>query len=142
MKKVFRNLPFDEATVRAIIRRRKDGAILGALHRSDGKFALPGGSLKREENCEEAVLRELDEEGIRLIGNDHNWRNRLAVDYFQGYQQLSLWFIFLVDEVELNHSSELLQVKWILPGQDPWYPFLKEKIQLWIQQYLPDLSEG
>jgi ADP-ribose pyrophosphatase YjhB (NUDIX family) len=138
MMKNLNNLPFDEITVRAIIRRRKDGAILGALHRSDGKFALPGGSIKEGERWEDAILRELEEEGIRLIGNDTNWRNRLAVDYYQGYNQLSLWFIFVVDEVELNLSSELLQVEWISLDQDPWYPFLKDKLQLWIQQYLPD----
>ncbi|NQS91870.1 MAG: NUDIX hydrolase [Chloroflexi bacterium] len=125
--------------MRAIIIRREEGAILGALHRPGGKYALPGGAIDDGENPEETLLRELDEEGIKLIQSDGKWRERLGVDYFQGYNELCLWYLFLVDGVEINDSEELLHVRWISQDKDPWYPYNREKFLLNLQIYLPDL---
>ena len=130
-------LPFSHLSARAIILRRQDGAILGALHRPGGKYALPGGAIEDGESAESALLRELDEEGIKLIGNDQNWRERLAVDYFNGYNELCLWYLFLVDGVELKKDDELLDVRWISQEEDPWYPDNREKFLLAISRYLP-----
>jgi hypothetical protein len=133
------DLPFEQVTVRALIVRRSDRAVLGALHRPDGCYALPGGSIKNRENPQDALLRELEEEGIAMIGGDEGWRERLAVDYFRGYNQLSLWYLFLVNDVSVTPMDELLQVGWITPDQDPWYPNQRARIQSWINEYLGDL---
>jgi 8-oxo-dGTP pyrophosphatase MutT (NUDIX family) len=132
------NLPFSGLTVRAIILRRSDRAVLGALHRPGGKFALPGGSFKDGENERQALMRELEEEGIHLLDLDPAWSTYLGVDYYPGYNQLSLWYLLPVDGVSLRKSNELLDIRWVSPDQDPWYPRMKSKILLHIQQYLPE----
>ena len=129
-------LPFGQITVRALIVRRSDRAVLGALHRPDGCYALPGGSITDGDSPQDALLRELAEEGITLIGGSENWRECLAVDYFRGYNQLSLWYLFLVDDVAATQTDELLQMEWITSDQDPWYPNQRVKIQNWIKEYL------
>ncbi len=131
------SLPFTHLSSRAIIIRRKDGAILGALHRPDGKYALPGGAIDDGESAESALVRELDEEGIDLIGNDECWRERLVVDYFDGYNELCLWYLFLVDGVEIRKDDELLDVRWISQDEDPWYPENREKFLMAVKRYLP-----
>ena len=130
-------LPFTHLSARAIIIRRQDGAILGALHRPGGKYALPGGAIDDGESAESALLRELKEEGINLIGSDDGWSERLAVDYFSGYNELCLWYLFLVDGVEFSKDEELLDVKWVPQEEDPWYPDNKEKFLLALSRYLP-----
>jgi 8-oxo-dGTP pyrophosphatase MutT (NUDIX family) len=132
------SLPFSGLTVRAIILRRSDRAVLGALHRPGGKYALPGGSFKDGESEREALMRELDEEGIHLLGLDPAWPAYLGVDYYSGYNQLSLWYLLPVDGVSINQSNELLAIRWVKPDQDPWYPHMRTKILLYIQQYLPE----
>jgi hypothetical protein len=37
------SLPFTRVSARAIVVRRKDGAVLSALHHNHGKYALQGG---------------------------------------------------------------------------------------------------
>ncbi|MCJ7717935.1 MAG: NUDIX hydrolase [Anaerolineales bacterium] len=133
------SLPFTHVSSRAIILRRKDGAILGALHRPNGKYALPGGAIDDGESAEDALQRELQEEGIRLIGSDERWRERLSVDYYDGYKELSLWYVFLVDDAETEMNEEILEFKWIRQEEDLWYPYVREKILLNLLQYVPDL---
>ena len=134
-------LPFSHVSSRAIIIRRSDGAFLGALHRADGNYALPGGALDDGERAEEALIRELEEEGIELIGSDGRWEERLGVDYFSGYNELCLWYLFLVDRVELSEDDELLDIRWISQNENPWYPGTHEKILLSLRQYLPELIQ-
>jgi 8-oxo-dGTP pyrophosphatase MutT (NUDIX family) len=131
------HLPFTHISARAIIVRRMDGAILGALHRPGGKYALPGGAFDDNESAEAALRRELNEEGINLIGSDGLWKERLGVDYFSGYNELCLWYLFLVDSVELEKDEELIDVKWISQNEDPWYPNNREKFLILLRQYLP-----
>jgi 8-oxo-dGTP pyrophosphatase MutT (NUDIX family) len=132
-------LPFSHLSVRAIIVRKADGAILGALHRPGGKYALPGGAIDDGENAEQAIIRELEEENIVLVGSDQEWRSRLAVDYFQGYNELCLWYLFVVAGVEIDDSDELLDVQWIPQDEDPWYPQNREKMLIHVKRYFPDL---
>jgi 8-oxo-dGTP pyrophosphatase MutT (NUDIX family) len=120
-------LPFGHVSSRAIIIRRADGYILGALHRAEGKYALPGGALDNGESAEAALVRELEEEGIRLIGDDQKWQERLGVDYYPGYNELCLWYLFLVDGVEFSDNDELLDIRWISQNEDPWYPGNQKK---------------
>jgi len=49
-------LPFTHVSSRAIILRKEDGAILGALHRPDGSYALPGGAIDDGESAEDGVM--------------------------------------------------------------------------------------
>ena len=132
-------LPFTHISSRAIILRKKDGAILGALHRPDGNYALPGGAIDDGESAEDALQRELEEEGIRLIGSDEGWNERLGVDYYGGYNELCLWYIFLVDDAEAQENEEILEWKWIRQDEDLWYPYMREKILLNLLQHVPDL---
>lgn len=133
------NLPFIQITARAIILRRKDGALLGALHRENGKYALLGGMVEEGETPEDALMRELDEENVRLVDNLQGWENRLSVDYYDGDSSLNLWYIFIVDDVQLGENEEVLDTRWFDQTQDVWYPGMREKICLAIKNYVPDL---
>jgi NADH pyrophosphatase NudC (nudix superfamily) len=134
-----KNFPFLEVTSRAIIIRRRDGALLGALHRKDGKYALLGGLVEKGETPEQALLREFDEEKVRLIGSDKAWEGRLATDFYHGDGSLNLWYLFVVDDVQLGQNDEVLDTRWFDQTQDVWYPGMREKICLAIQNYVPDL---
>ncbi len=134
-----KNFPFQTITARAIIVRRRDGALLGALHRKDGKYALIGGAVEKSESPENALIRELDEEKVRLIGSDEAWGERLATDYYHGHGSLNLWYLFVVDDVQLGHNDEVIDTRWFNQTQDVWYPGMREKICLAIKNYVPDL---
>jgi 8-oxo-dGTP pyrophosphatase MutT (NUDIX family) len=131
-------VPFSHITARAVILRRRDGALLAALHRPDGSYAPPGGTLKDGEDPEKTITRELDEEGIKLVNPDQNWTSRLIVDYFPGYSELSLWYLFLVDDADFKEIDEILDVQWFSQDEDPWYPYQREKVLLFVRQYLPE----
>ena len=134
-------LPFKNITSRAVIMRRDDGCLLGVLHHKTGKYAPPGGHLEDGESPEEAVMRELEEECIRLIDSDAHWFERLAVDYYPGYQALNCWYVFLVEDVQLGESNEIVDARWLDQSQDVWYPNMREKIFLAIKTYVPDMLQ-
>lgn len=134
------DLPFKRVSARAIIIRKKDGCILATLHRKAGKFALPGGALEDGESTEQAVRRELAEENIKLI--DAEWDPRVVVDYFEGYQELSVWHIALVEQAEIRPSRENVETRWLSQDEDLWYPSMREKILLALSQYTPDLCRA
>ena len=131
--------PFEKVTARAIIVRRDDGCLFGVLHRLNGKFSSPGGAVEEGEGPEEALLRELEEEKIRLIGFDANWRDHLAVDYYHERKTLNLWYVFIADDVQVGDSDEILDARWLDQTQDVWYPNMREKILLTLKNYFPDL---
>lgn len=135
-------LPFTRVSARAIIVRSSDGAILGALHHKDGKFALPGGAIDNGESPDKAILRELREEKIGLIGSDEQWHDRIVVDYFHGYKELNIWFLFIVKEIHSAPCEEIVALKWIKQDHNEWYPFIKEKILLSIKEMAPELLSG
>jgi ADP-ribose pyrophosphatase YjhB (NUDIX family) len=132
-------LPFQRVTVRAIILRRDDGALLGMLHRKDGKYSPPGGGMNKGETAEEALVRELKEENIVIIGRDPKWRERIAVDYYDQRGELNIWYIFLAEDVHIGDSDEWLDTRWVDQTQDVWYPGMREKIILAIENYIPDM---
>ncbi len=134
-----RKFPFKLTTARAIIIRKKDGALLGALHRPDGRYALLGGAIEEGETPEEALIRELEEEKILLIDEDKGWEKRLAVDYFQGDNSLNFWYLVTVEDVQIGENEEVVDTRWFDQTQDVWYPGMREKICLAIEQTLPDL---
>ena len=133
------NLPFEKVTARAIIMRRDDGCLLGVLHKKNGRYAPPGGHLEDGESPQEAVQRELEEETIRLIDSDTHWAERMAVDFFAGTGTLNIWYVFLVEDVQVGESKEILDVRWLNQSQDVWYPQMREKIFLAIKTYVPDM---
>ncbi|MBN2043488.1 MAG: NUDIX domain-containing protein [Anaerolineales bacterium] len=132
-------LPFKRVTVRAVILRREDGALLGMLHRVDGKYAPPGGGMNKGESAEEALIRELAEEQIEIVGRDPKWRERMAVDYYDRHEELNIWYIFLADDVHIGYSNEWIDARWLNQTQDVWYPGMRERIFLAIENYLPDM---
>jgi len=133
------SLPFRRVSARAIIIRKRDGAILGTLHRRGGKYALPGGSLEDGENPLEAVLRELEEENIHLVEPDQALENTFAVDYFAGYGELSVWHFFLVADAHIGVSDENIESRWVSQDEDVWYPDMRERLLLEIRKHLPNL---
>lgn len=126
-------LPFRKTSARAIIVRRRDGAILGTLHHKGGKYALPGGAIDDGESAEEALLRELEEENITLIGSDDAWRERISVDYYAGYEELTVWYFFIVDDAAVGPCQETVETRWVNQHEDVWYPGMRERILLTVK---------
>ncbi len=133
------NLPFSRTSARAIIVRRSDGEIVGALHSPEGKFALPGGDLEDGESPMQAVTREIEEENIHLRGSDDRWQDRMQVSYFDGYRELAFWFLFVVDDAKLGQCEETIEVRWISQGEDLWHPLMQKRILLVMERYVPEL---
>lgn len=133
-------LPFSRVSARSVILRRSDGAVLGILHRPDGKFAPPGGGIENGETPAQAIIRELEEEEIRLVDVVEGWENHIEASYYAGYQELSIWFLFLVEDVRVGDSKEIVQAKWVSQTEDIWYPGIRERIAIMIQKYRPTFS--
>jgi len=132
-------LPFNRVSARAIIVRHSDGAILGTLHRKNGRYALPGGAVDDNERVEDTILRELKEENITLIDSDDYWHERITVDYYHGYQELSVWYLFVVQGADVKPCEENIETRWIGQDEDAWYSLMKEKILLALQKQAPSL---
>jgi len=133
------NLPFYNISSRALILRRSDGSILGTLHRKGGKYALPGGAAEDGEDLAETVMRELEEENIRLIGMHADWQENIIVDYFKGYRSFALWYLIPVDDAKIAPCDENIETRWVSQDEDAWYPLMRERILLEIQRYAPEL---
>lgn len=133
-------LPFKRVSSRAIIIRKKDAAILGTLHRQDGKYALPGGGLEDGESPLDAILRELDEENIKLVEPDNTAELAFAVDYFDGYGELNIWHFFPVVDAQIGVSDENIESRWVSQDEDVWYPHMRERLIIEIGRHLPHLA--
>ena len=133
-------LPFKRLSARALVVRRRDGAILGTLHRAGGRYALPGGAPEDGESTLGAVLRELEEEQIQLIDPDSSYEGDLVVDYFEGYGELSVWHLFLVEDARIRESEENVETRWIAQEEDAWYPSIHEKLLMAISRHMPGLN--
>jgi 8-oxo-dGTP pyrophosphatase MutT (NUDIX family) len=131
-------LPFKRICARALIIRRKDGAILGTLHREGGQYALPGGSIEDGESTLQAAQRELEEENIAL--ENPAWDTKVVVDYFDGYKELSVWHLVVVDDARIGESEENIDSRWFSQDEAVWYPFMHENLILTINRYFPDLA--
>ena len=134
-------LPFSRVSARAIVVRQSDGAILGTLHRQGGRYALPGGAVDDGESAETAITRELEEENITLMGDDGQWPERVSVSYFGGYKELAVWYLFVVAHAEIEPCEENIETRWIAQSEDVWYPFMREKILLMLNDKLPELAQ-
>lgn len=134
------NLPFGRVSARALIVRRSDGAILGTLHRQGGKLAPPGGAVDDGESPDQAVERELAEENITLLGCSDDWRNRFDVSYFDGYKELSVWYLLDVEDAEIGPCDENILTRWVAQTEDVWYSGLRELMLLMIKQNIPELA--
>jgi ADP-ribose pyrophosphatase YjhB (NUDIX family) len=132
-------LPFSRVSARAIVVRRSDGALIGVVHHRNARCALPGGVVDDGESAEKAVVRELREENITLRGDDGGWRERVTVDYYPGYRELALWYVFVVDDVDIGPCDETLEARWVQQDEDVWYPLVRERILLVLQSFAPDL---
>ena len=132
-------LPFARAFAKAIIVRRKDGALLGVMHNSHQKYALPGGLISKGETPGQALIRVLEEKNFRLVDSDVRWEKRLSVDFYQPDNQLDIYYIFLVEDVQVGDHLEVMEVRWLDQTQDVWLPHLREKMCLALKEYLPDM---
>lgn len=130
-------VPFSRVTARAVVLRQSDGAVLGTQHHAGASFALPGGAMEDGETAEQAVIRELEEENIRLIGASADWRKMVAVDSYIGYGELSIWFVIVVDDAEVHPSYENIITRWVQPDEDVWYPYLQDRIRTCIFRSTP-----
>ena len=87
------------------------------------------------ENPVEALVRELDEEGIKLIGSDEEWHERFGVDYFDKYGELSLWFVITVADAEMTPNPEIHEWAWVQPDENPWHPGMGALIKMLVERY-------
>lgn len=133
-------LPFRRASARALIVRRKDGALLGTLHHQGGRYALPGGNIDHGESAAEAVIRELREENIELTGSSDAWSSRIAVHFFDGYQELTVWYLFDVEDAVIGECDENVESRWVDQEEDVWYPLIRENILLLLHKFLPEFA--
>lgn len=133
-------LPFRKVSARAVILRRKDGFVIGTLHRNDGNYALPGVAVEDGESTEQAVRRELVEENIILLSPE--WDLRVVVDYFDGYGELSVWHLVIVDEADIGYSEENVESRWVSQEENVWYPSMRERIFLGLYRYHPELCHA
>lgn len=101
----------------------------------------PGGGIENNETTEDAIIRELVEENITLIDSDDGWHERITVDYFGGYKELTVWYLFVVTDADVKPCEENIETRWISQREDTWYPLVREKIFLAIQMQLPKLSK-
>ncbi len=132
-------LPFTQVTARALIVRKRDGAILGMQHHKGARYALPGGHVEDGESAEEALLRELKEENVSLEGMQSNWQEQLAVDYFDGYRELALWYVIVVEDGIAADNNETIDNRWIAQDEDVWHPLMRERLLLVMRNYVPEL---
>jgi 8-oxo-dGTP pyrophosphatase MutT (NUDIX family) len=133
-------LPFKRVSARTIIIRKGDGAILGTLHKQGGRYALPSGSLEDGEGTLESVLLELDEENIHLVEPDRALEAIFAVDYFDGYGELSVWHFFPVVDAHIGESVENIESRWVFQDEDVWYPYMRERLLMEISKHPPHLA--
>ena len=132
-------LPFEHASARAIIIRRKDGALLGVLNNADHKYEAPGEPIAAGETPAEALLRLFEKRHFLMVDSDVRWENRMSVDFSQNVNQLDIYYIFLVDDVRVGGSTEIMEVRWLDQTQDVWRPLLREKILLALKEYFPEM---
>ena len=123
-------LPFLDVTARAIVVRRGDGFWLGLRHHEGARYATPGGHMEEGESAEEALLRELAEEGLEFVGLDPRWRDWLSVDVNPHNRVLNIWYLCIVDDVHIGANEEVVETRWIDPAEDVWYPTMREKMRL------------
>ncbi|MGD8815128.1 MAG: NUDIX hydrolase [Anaerolineales bacterium] len=134
------DLPFRRISARAMIVRRSDGAILGTLHRQGGQYALPGGALEDGESTLETARRELAEEKISLIAPE--WMQDVAVDFYSGYCELSVWHLVVVEDAQIGDTEENIESRWIKQDEDVWYPSMHENLILALNRFLPELAKA
>jgi 8-oxo-dGTP pyrophosphatase MutT (NUDIX family) len=133
------SLPFGRVSARALVLRRSDGAILGTLHHEGGKLAPPGGAVDDGESPAQAVERELKEENIQLVGDSGDWKTRFDVSYYDGYGELSIWYLFDVEDAIIGECDENILTRWVDQGEDVWYPNLREQMLLMMTRITPEL---
>jgi len=136
------SLPFAMVTARALIVQRSDGAMLGMVHHPGAAYALPGGLIDDGESAEQAVLRELAEENVRLEGLRDGWQGKLFTDYYHGYRALNLWYVMAVEGAEFGMNPETVETRWVAQDEDVWHPGMRAKLLLALRDHALELLRG
>jgi len=63
---------------------------------------------------------------ITLIDCDGGWREQITVDYFDGCQGLSEWYLLVVTDPDGKPCEENVETGWVGQDEDAWYPLMKE----------------
>ena len=103
--------PFFPVAVSMVVVRRTDGQILLARHVGDDDYKLIAGYIKKGENAEKTIPRELREE-TRLSAV--KWKY-LGSRYHSAKDLLMLGFLVTCDDGEVALNEELAEVRWCSP---------------------------
>lgn len=104
----FKFPPFSTAVSMLVVNREGDKVLL-ARHVEQDDFILFAGYIKKQDNVERTLARELKEEtGLRLVKSKY-----IASRYHEPRNVLMLGFVVMVEDDELNlNEDEISEVKW------------------------------
>ncbi len=103
--------PFFPVAVSMAVVRRSDNKILLARHTGDADYKLIAGYIKKGENAEKTIPRELKEE-TKL--NAVKWKY-LASRYHDAKDILMLGFLVFCDDGEISLNEEIEEIRWCTP---------------------------
>ena len=99
--------------VSMVVTNRAQDKILLAKHAEDDDFILFAGYIKKGENAEKTVPREIKEE----LGLDVVKAKYMSSRYHGKKDLLMLNFIVVVEEKELRLNEEIAEAKWCTPEE-------------------------
>ncbi|MBQ4269708.1 MAG: NUDIX domain-containing protein [Clostridia bacterium] len=99
--------------VSMVVTNRAQDKILLAKHAEDDDFILFAGYIKKGENAEKTVPREIKEE----LGLDVVKAKYMSSRYHSKKDLLMLNFIVVVEEKELRLNEEIAEARWCTPDE-------------------------
>lgn len=131
----FKFPPFPVAVLMTVVNRTEDKILL-AKHVGDEEYTLIAGYIKKGENAEKTVSRELREE-TRLTAV--KWRY-FASRYYEEKNVLLLNFIVTAEEGDVVLNEELEEVRWCTPDEAKELVKKNSTAEYFLQGALPELK--